>query len=64
MRSLHPVAQPVTSPPRVLWRAIVSGPFGKRLQKLEAKQRVECPAVFRFSRGALPSSVVPHGAIQ
>ncbi len=47
-----------------LVEGFVNGPFEKRLQKLEAKQRVECPAVFRFSRGALPSSVVPHGAIQ
>src|SRR5215204_2245831 len=61
MQSLHPIAQTVTSPPRVLWRAIVNAPSEKRLQKLETKQRVECPAVFRFSRGALPYSVVPHG---
>ena len=57
-------AQTVTSPPRVSWRAIVNGPFERRLQKLEAKQRIECPAVFRFSRGALPSSVLPHGVFQ
>ena len=50
--------------PRVLWRAIVNGPFEQRLQKLKAKHRVECPAVFRLSGGALPSSVLPHGVIQ
>ena len=64
MQSLHPIAQTVTSPPRVLWRAMVNGPFEQRLQKLKAKHRVECPAVFRFSGGALPSSVLPLGVIQ
>ena len=66
MQALHPIAQTVTNPPRVLWRAIVNGPFEQRLQKLKAKHRVECPAVFRLrlSGGALPSSVLPHGVIQ
>jgi len=60
MQSLHPIAQTVTSPPRVLWRAIVNGPFEKGFQRLKAKQRVECPAVFRLSGGALQEGRSPE----